>query len=113
MLTDRQFRRLSRADLIEVIYQLQADEDELRAENGRLRAELEDRRLKQASAGSIAEASLALSGVFEAAQAAADAYLAEIRTRAETLREAEGEGRADALGASSRVETSPTADSVS
>ncbi len=78
MLTDKEFKRLSRAELIEIIYQMQRDEEALRQENEQLKAQLADRRSRLADAGSIAQASLALNGVFEAAQAAADAYLAEI-----------------------------------
>lgn len=85
MLTDKEFKRLSRAELIEVIYQMQRDEEALRAENDRLKAELADRRSHLEKSGSIAEAALALNGVFEAAQAAADAYLAEIRSLRDEL----------------------------
>ncbi len=99
MLTDKEFKRLSRAELIEVIYQMQRDEEELRAENERLRAELADRRSRLAQAGSIAQASLALNGVFEAAQAAADAYLAEIAQLRDELAAQAGErGAAPASG---------------
>ncbi len=85
MLTDKEFKRLSRAELIEVIYQMQRDEEALRAENDRLKAELADRRSHLEKSGSIAEAALALNGVFEAAQAAADAYLDEIRSLRDEL----------------------------
>lgn len=78
MLTDKEFRRLSRAELIEVIYRMQQDEQELRRENDELKARLADRRSHLSEAGSIAQAALALNGVFAAAQSAADDYLAEI-----------------------------------
>ena len=42
------------------------------------RKQLSDRTVKLENAGSIAEAALALNGVFEAAQAAADQYLAQV-----------------------------------
>ena len=79
MLTDKEFKRLSRAELIEIIYRMQQDEETLRRENDELRARLADRRSHLENAGSIAEAALALNGVFAAAQAAADDYLAEVR----------------------------------
>ena len=79
MLTDKEFKRLSRAELIEIIYRMQQDEEALRRENDELRAQLADRRSHLENAGSIAEAALALNGVFAAAQAAADDYLAEVR----------------------------------
>ena len=71
-MTDKEFRRLSREELVEIIYELQRSESALREENDQLRAKLADRSLKMEKAGSLAEASLALNGVFEAAQAAAD-----------------------------------------
>ncbi len=94
MLTDKEFKRLSRAELIEIIYQMQRDEEALRRENDQLKAQLADRRSHLARAGSIAEASLALNGVFEAAQASADAYLAEIaQLRDELAAQVRGQGR--------------------
>lgn len=69
---------MSRAELIEVIYRLQQNEQELRRENDELKAQLADRRTHLSEAGSIAQAALALNDVFARAQAAADDYLAEI-----------------------------------
>lgn len=84
-MTDREFRRLSREELVEIIYELQRSEAALRDENDQLKGRLADRTLKIENAGSLAEASLALNGVFEAAQSAADQYLAAIRdAQAET-----------------------------
>ena len=78
-MTDKEFKRLSRAQLIEVIYQLQLKEEELLAENQRLKEELADRRIQMQQAGNIAEAALAINNVMRAAQNAADQYLEEIR----------------------------------
>ena len=86
-MTDKEFRRLSREELVEIIYELQRSESALREENDQLRAKLADRSLKMEKAGSLAEASLALNGVFEAAQAVADQYLAAIRDAQEEARE--------------------------
>ena len=54
---------------------------ELEKENEELKAALEDRRILIEQSGSLAEASLKLNKVFEAAQAAADQYLENIRLR--------------------------------
>lgn len=84
-MTDKEFKRLSRAQLIEVIYQLQMKQAELSEENQQLKEELEDKRLRIAQAGNIAEAALEVNHVMEAAQEAAAQYLEEIRIlRAET-----------------------------
>ena len=72
--------------LVEIISELQRSESALREENDQLRAKLADRSLKMEKAGSLAEASLALNGVFEAAQAAADQYLTAIQAAAEDAR---------------------------
>ena len=78
-MTDKEFKRLSRSQLIDIIYQLQLKQKELEAENKKLKAELADKRIRMHQAGNIAEASLAVHKVMEAAQAAADQYLEEIR----------------------------------
>lgn len=77
-MTDKEFRRLSRDELIEIIYELKKVQSELAEENEQLRASLSERSYQIAQAGSIAEAAIGLSGVFEAAQAAADAYLSQV-----------------------------------
>ena len=78
-MTDREFKRLSRAQLIDIIYQLQIKQDELTAENEKLRKALADRRLRVANAGNIAEAALDIHNVMQSAQDAAAHYLEEIR----------------------------------
>lgn len=80
-MTDREFRRLRRRDLVEIIDQLQANVDLYKRENALLRERLAQRRLVSEQAGSIAEAALRLNDVFRAAQQAADDYLAELERR--------------------------------
>ena len=78
-MTDKELRKMSRRDLIEIIYNYQTREEELERENQELRRKVESRDIAISHAGSIAEAALALNGVFEAAQAAADQYIYAIR----------------------------------
>ena len=78
-MTDREFKRLSRSQLIDIIYQLQIKQKELEDENLKLKEELADKRIRMRQAGSIAEASLAIHNVMQVAQDAADQYLEEIR----------------------------------
>ena len=80
-MTDKEFKRLSRSQLIEIIYQLQLKEAELTAENERLLQELEDRRIRVEEAGNVANAALELHNVMKAAQDAAQHYLDEIKIR--------------------------------
>ena len=64
-MTDKEFRRLSREELVEIIYELQRSESALREENDQLRTKLADRSLKMEKAGSLAE------GILSDAQAQA------------------------------------------
>ena len=85
-MTDKEFQRLSRARLIEIIYQLQLNQEKLTEENQQLKAALEDKRLRMEEAGNIAEAALIMNDVFRNAQNAAEQYLNEIKTIREGLK---------------------------
>lgn len=76
---EQELRRLSRKDLIDIIYELRKQEEVLRHELELARQELENRDILLEETGSIAEAALKLNGVFEAAQAAADQYLRSVK----------------------------------
>ena len=78
-MTDKDLRRLSRAELLDILYEQRKRYEDSLAENQALRQQLEDRTLRIASAGSIAEAAIQVNSVFEAAQAAADQYLASVK----------------------------------
>ena len=78
-MTDKEFKRLSRSQLIDIIYQLQLKQKELEEENRKLKAEVGDKRIRLREAGNIAEAALAMHNVMQSAQDAADQYLEEIR----------------------------------
>ena len=78
-MTDKEFKYLSRAQLIEVIYQLQLKIDELSTQNAKLEKELADKRLRISEAGNIADAALVINDCFKNAQNAADQYLNEIK----------------------------------
>ena len=82
-MTDKEFKRLSRPQLIDVIYQLQIKQEELVADNEKLTKELEDKRIRVSEAGNIAEASLEIHNVMKAAQSAAEHYLEEVKLRAD------------------------------
>jgi len=77
-MTDKEFKRLSKGELIEIIYQMKVTETQLRAALEEANVKLEDRRLKLENAGSIAEAVVRLNGIFETAQKTADEYLEQI-----------------------------------
>ena len=85
-MTDKEFKRLSRSELIEIIYQLQLKQEELAADNEKLEKALADRRLRVNRAGNIAEAALELHNVMQSAQDAADHYVEETKTRVDIER---------------------------
>ena len=78
-LTDKEFKQLSRAQLIDIIYQLQLKIDELVEQKDELEKALEDKRFRISNAGNIAEAALEINNCFCSAQNAAEHYLNEIR----------------------------------
>ena len=77
-MTDKRFKKLSRSDLVDIIYQLQKSEKKLKDENEKLRKRVADRDVKIEKAGSIADAVIELDGLFKAAQATADDYLLNV-----------------------------------
>ena len=78
-MTDKEFKQLNRAQLIEIIYQLQLQVDELTKQNQSLEKALEDKRFRINIAGNIAEAALEINDCFRNAQNAAEQYLNEIK----------------------------------
>lgn len=50
-MADRELRRMHRAELIEIIYALKQSEDQLKAQNAALTAQLQDRQLRRFCAG--------------------------------------------------------------
>ena len=77
-MTETALNRCSRLELLELLYAQSQKMEALQQENEQLRAELEQRRLHIAQAGSIAQAALQLNGVFDSVQEAADQYLENI-----------------------------------
>ena len=80
-MTDKEFKRLNRSQLIDIIYQLQLKQEELTAENEKLSKALADKRLRVSKAGNIADAALEIHNVMQAAQDAAAHYVEEIQMR--------------------------------
>lgn len=74
----KELKRLSRRELVDIIYQLKKNEEEKQKKIDSLTEELQDKRLKISMAGSVAEAAMSVTNVFSAAQMTADMYLNEI-----------------------------------
>lgn len=76
----KNLKKLSRADLIELLLEQSYRVEELEKQLQLANDQLNDRTLQITEAGSIAQASLQVNNVFEAAQKAAVQYLDNIRT---------------------------------
>lgn len=73
-MAEKDLRRLSKTELLELLVEQARENVALRTRAEAAEAELEKRQLQISQSGSIAEAALKLSGVFEAAQKAIDLY---------------------------------------
>ncbi len=78
-MTEKEMKRLKRAELLEMLVEQMKENERLKEQLREKEEELQNRKIKIDQAGSIAEAALALNGVFEAAQAAAQQYLESIQ----------------------------------
>lgn len=91
-------KKLKRTELAKRLAEAIRENDELKSELAKARAQLADRTVEVSDAGSIAEASLKLNDVFTAAQSAADQYLDNIerlyRGRGELVHEAQSKAQA-------------------
>lgn len=80
-MTEKELRKLNRYQLLELLMMQTEENRRLQQEVERLRQQ----QMKLEEMGSVAEASLLLNGVFEAAQKAADDYVNEARDRAQRI----------------------------
>ena len=80
---DRELRRLSRTDLLELLLAQRKENEQLRCILDETQSQLADRTIKIDNAGSIAEASLQLSGIFTAAQDSCQYYMENIKLLSE------------------------------
>lgn len=85
-ISDKAVQRLRRGDLLEILIEQSRENETLREQvesmNGEideLHKKLADRKIKIDKAGTLAEASLSLNGVFDAAQEAAQQYLENLQ----------------------------------
>lgn len=76
---DKDLKRLKRVEILEIMLAQSKEIDRLRARNAELEQALENKQIILANAGSLAEASLKLTRIFEEAQKAADLYLTNIQ----------------------------------
>jgi len=85
-MTKDKAKKLSRMDLLELLLQQMEENERLRSQLEQAQKQLESRQIMIENAGSIAQASLQISRIFEAAQMAADVYLENVRRQQKETR---------------------------
>ena len=78
IMVSKELKKLSRRELVDIIYQLKKNEQEMQGKIEALEEELQDKRIRVSIAGSIAEAAVDITQLFSNAQRTADMYLYEI-----------------------------------
>ena len=78
-MTEKELLKLKKSELLEIMLAQSKEIDSLRAQLEEANAELRDKRIAIEESGSIAEASLKLTKIFEEAQKAADLYLENVK----------------------------------
>ena len=78
-MSNKSLSKLSRSELLDLLYEQEKRLEDLEKENKKLKAEIANRKIKISKVGSIAEASLALTKVFDEAQKAVDRYLDNVQ----------------------------------
>ena len=74
----KELKKMSRRELMDIIYQMKKNEQQMQDEIASLQEALQDKRIRLSVAGSVAEAAASITNVFSAAQMTADLYLQEI-----------------------------------
>lgn len=87
-MTEKELGRLKRSELLEMLLELKKKNEAIEQELEEKQRIIEDRAIQLEEAGSIAQASLKLNGVFAAAQAACEQYTENIK-RLEKQKEAQ------------------------
>ncbi|MCY7171153.1 hypothetical protein SAMN04487839_10540 [Streptococcus gallolyticus] len=87
MVNVKDLKKLKRSDLFELLVSQAKEIELLQARVNDLEVKLERREINLSEAGSIAEAALAISKVFDEAQAAADVYLNNVKRLANASEE--------------------------
>ena len=78
-MTEKELQRLNRREILEILITQMEKNEHLQQQLDEALAKLSSKQIVIQNAGSIADASLQLNGVFESAQAAAEQYLENIK----------------------------------
>ena len=89
-MTDKQLRKLNRAELLELLLEQSKEIDRLESELEETQAALRERNLKIENCGSIADAAAEVNSLFRIAQKTADMYLVNVQRLCAEKAEAAG-----------------------
>lgn len=78
-MTDRQLRKASRVDLLKLLLEERKEKEDLRQQLLQTQEQLQQRKIAIDQSGTLAEAALKISGIFDAAQTACQYYTENIR----------------------------------
>ena len=81
-MTEKELLKLKRSEMLEIMLAQSREIDRLREELEEAKAKVEDREIRLRESGSIAEASLRLTNIFEEAQKAVELYVENMKRRA-------------------------------
>lgn len=84
-MTEKELKRLNRYQLLDLLVMQTERADKLQKQVEDLEKRLKDREINLSNLGSVAEAAMQMTGVFEASQQAADLYLETAQKRARAL----------------------------
>ena len=83
-MTEKELKRLTRAELLEMLLEQTKKNDALSEELNAVKAKLASKEIAIANSGSLADAALAVSGIMESAQRAADLYLENLKANSKS-----------------------------
>ena len=86
-MTEKDMKKLTRYQLLELLIIQSEQVKDLQKKLEEAQKELDDQEIQMAVVGSIAEASMQLGGIFEAAQRTADIYLKAVKERVALIEE--------------------------
>ena len=76
---EKRLHRLRRSELLEMLLEIEKENEELAEENARLKEQLRVREVELEDVGTLADASVKISKLFDSAQKAVDFYLDSVR----------------------------------
>ncbi len=90
-MTSQELKKCNRRELLQLLLQETEENERLRRELEAANTKLAERQVMIESSGSLAEAVVKLNGVFEAADAAAQQYLENVKAKADAAANADAE----------------------